>query len=219
MLELVWEHREEVVYPGLFGQVSRGVFALSADIFADTFGQRDIDPRWLHHGVFEFGPSASRSTWLYVTSGTSNPWDEDPIEDDPEAYSGLGTELVLETLVQSEWAIHCLQKLLSYNILLAHGRLGDVAPLDHGARVPLGGPIDGEASSQLRFVVVSEPSHFPSSFRLASGRVDLLHLVGITEAERDLAKVEGHAALIARLASHGAFPATDPTRASGVTTG
>ena len=215
-LEAVWEQREEAVYPGLFGKVSRGIFALPSDLFDEVFGQTNIDPRWLHHGVLEFGPTSPRNTWLYVTSGTSNPWEQEPSEYDPEAYSGIGVELVLEAPVQSDWAIGCLQKLLAYNILLAHGRFGDADPLDYGARVPLGGPINGDPSSTLRFIVIAEPSNFSSSFQLASGRVDLLQVIGITEAERDFAKAEGHDALIARLQEGGVSSLTDPGRKSSV---
>jgi hypothetical protein len=213
-LEAVWAQREEVVYPGLFGEMSRGIFVLSIEIFTETFDQSSVDPRWLHHGVFEYKPSPTRDTWLYVTSGTSNPWEQEPQETDPEAYSGIGSELVLETTQQADWAVDCLGKLLAYNILLAHGRFGEAGPLEYGARIPLGGPIDGNAASLLRFVVIAEPSTFPSSFRLPSGRVDLLEVVGITEAERDFAKAEGSAALINLLRAHARFPRTDPHRES-----
>jgi len=215
-LESVWEQREEEVYPSLFGPVSRGTFVLPRSLFADVFGQSKIDPRWLTHGVIEFGPSATRSSWLYVTSGTSNPWDQEPAGYDVSARSGIGTELVLEVPAQSNWAIKCLAQLLAYNILLAHGRFGEAGPLHHGARVPLGGPINGDAGSLLRFVAIAEPSNFPSSFALASGQVDLLQVVGITEAEREFARSQGHAALLARLAERDAFPLTDPSRGSVV---
>ena len=215
-LETVWEDREERVYRNLFGQVSRGIFALSAELFTGTFKQTDIDPRWLHHGVFEFAPTEERRTWLYVTSGTSNPWDQTPEDYDPAVHSGIGTELVLETTEQAEWAIECLSKLLAYNILLAHGRFGAAEPLDYGSRVPLGGPIDGDAGSPIRFTVIAEPVNFASSFQLASGRVDLLEVIGITEAERDYAKAEGTEPLIARLKERGGFPHTNPSRNSAV---
>ena len=215
-LEAVWEQREEKVYPEAFGQMARGIFTLSADLFSDVFSQAELDPRWLQHGVLEFGPSPTRNTWLYVTSGTSNPWEQEPCEYDRDAYSGIGTELVLQAPAQSDWAVGSLLRLLAYNILLAHGRFGDVEPLDHGARVPLGGPINGDPGSCIQFVVVAEPRNFPPSFQLDSGRVDLLQLVGISVAERDLAKTEGHAALIARLSERGVFPLTDPSRRSVV---
>lgn len=83
-LERVWKIREEEVYPALFGAVSRGIFPLTQQLFADRFGQADIDPRWLFHGVFEFAPTANRPSWLYVTSGYSNPWEQEATEYDPE---------------------------------------------------------------------------------------------------------------------------------------
>ncbi len=214
--EEVWRHREEVAYPELFGEMSREIFALSIELFTETLRQTTVDPRWLHHGVFEYKPSPTRDTWLYVTSGTSNPWEQEPEEYDPEAYSGIGSELVLETAQQSDWAVDFLAKLLAYNILLAHGRLGEAEPLDYGARASVGGPIDGNADSLLRAVVIAEPSTFPSAFQLPSGKVDLLEVVGITEAERDFAKAEGSAALLSLLKSRSHFPRTDPRRESAL---
>jgi hypothetical protein len=211
-LEAVWEQREAVVYPELFGRASRGIFPLSFDLFAEVFGQSEVDPRWLHHGVFEFAPSPQRATWLYATSGTSNPWEQEPCEYQPNQFSGIGTELVLEVPAQSEWAISCVQKLLAYNILLAHGRFGEAEPLDYGSRVPLGGPINGDPGSCIRFIVVAKPRNFPASFQLASGRVDLLQLVGVSESERELAKAEGNDALIDLLVQRARFPLTDPER-------
>src|SRR5262245_7132167 len=67
--EHVWEHREEVLYPSLFGHISRGIFPIQAEMITETFKQATFDPRWLHYGVIEFAPTQSRSSWLYVTSG------------------------------------------------------------------------------------------------------------------------------------------------------
>lgn len=134
-LEEVWKYREETLLPALFGAVARGIFPLEAALFADTFGQADIDPRWLHLGVFEFAPTAA------------------------------------------------------------------------------GGPIDG-GQSPLRHFALSQPTHYPATAQLPSGRFDLLHVVGISEAERDFAQAEGTRALIAALQAKGAFPVTDPQRPS-----
>lgn len=70
-LEEVWRIREEDAFPALFGQRFRGIFPLQMEMFAQQFGQSEIDPRWLHYGVFEFAPTNSRGSWLYVTSGHS----------------------------------------------------------------------------------------------------------------------------------------------------
>ncbi len=211
-LDSVWAQREEVIYPELFGEVERGIFPLGIDLFANW--KADPDPRWLHHGVFEFAPTSARATWLYVTSGTSNPWDIEPADFDPEEYSGIGTELVLEAPAQADWAVSALQRLLAYNLLLVHGRLGEPRALDYGARVPLGGPINGDSSSQLLYVAIGKPGHYPCSFSLDSGIVDFLHLVGITEQERDLAKSTSTAELLSLLQAGGAYPHTDPSRMS-----
>ena len=89
-LEEVWRLSEERVYPTLFGPVGRGIFSLTQELFGKRFGQRDVDPRWLFLGVFEFPPTPERSSWLYVTSGYSNPWNEEPEAYNPAGESGFG---------------------------------------------------------------------------------------------------------------------------------
>jgi hypothetical protein len=139
-LEEVWEQREEVVYPRLFGPKARGIFVLDIDLFLKTFKQESVDPRWLHYGVLEHGPT-ERGTYMYVTSGASNPWEIEPEDYAKQEFSGFGTELVLETRDSADWAIVVLQRLLAFNILLVHGRYGESQPLDYGHRVPLGGSL------------------------------------------------------------------------------
>ncbi len=211
-LEEVWTYREETLYPALFGEVRRGIFPLNVEIFTDIFVQKEIDPRWLHLGIFEYAPTPQRSSWLYVSSGGSTPWETDPDEYDVDAYSWLGVEFVLEAHVQADWPILTLQRLLAYQVLLSHGRLGDYAPLDYGHRIPAGGTVDGTSSSQLTFLAIAKATHYPHSVTLQSGKFDFLHVTGITEQERDFAKATSTEDLIARLASESAFPLTDPDR-------
>ncbi|MEL7051793.1 MAG: suppressor of fused domain protein [Cyanobacteria bacterium J06588_5] len=211
VFEAIWETREETIYPNLFGDKYRGTFVLTDDVFTRVFGQASFDPRWLHYGVIEFEPTADRNSWLYVTSGASNPWEADPSDYALSEYSGFGTELVLEVPQQSQWAIITLQRLLAFNILLVHGRYGEVQPLDYGNRVPLRGPIDFE-SSALAYVVLAAPEHYAASFKLLSGKVDFLHVVGITLSERDYAQAHDSERLIALLKSAMACPVTDAAR-------
>jgi hypothetical protein len=214
-LEKVWAHREEVVYPNLFGQKSNGIFVLEAELFHKTFQQYEIDPRWLFYGVFEFEPTPQRNSWLYVTSGASTPWELEAEQYANSEFSGFGTELVIESPTKAVWPIVILQRLLAFNILLAHGRYGEnSAPLDYGDRVPLRGSISLDQPSTLEHVVIGKPMHFPPSFHLGSGQVDLLQVVGITEAERDFAKSSGSEKLIEKLTSVGYYPVTDPTRST-----
>ena len=214
-LERVWTQREEVVYPGLFGPSSRGIFVLSSELFTDIFHQESVDPRWLTHGVHEYAPTAERASWIYVTSGTSNPWELDPSDYASSKTSGIGTELVFEVPAQGDWAIVALQRLLAFNLLLAHGRFGERPPLKAGHRVPLGGPIDLKGSA-LRDALFMRPEHYAPSFDLESGRVELLHMVGITDGELTYAEEHGNDALVEKLAAGGAHPVTDPSRASVV---
>lgn len=209
-LEDVWEHREEVIYPRLFGPKARGIFVLEFDLFTNTFKQESVDPRWLHWGVLEHGPT-DRGLYRYVTSGASNPWEVEAEDYAKQEFSGFGTELVLETLETADWPIVVLQRLLAFNILLVHGRYGDSKPLDYWHRVPLGGSITRD--SVLRHLLIAPADSYPPQFSLASGRVDLLHIVGITEKERDYAKAHGSEALLTLLKDHHAFPVTDPDRA------
>jgi hypothetical protein len=178
-LERVWNHREEVVYPRLFGQKARdGIFVLEYDLFTTIFKQENVDPRWLHYGVHVFGPS-SRGTYFYVTSGASNPWEVEPRDYKKQQFSGFGTELVFETTESADWPIVILQRLLAFNILLSHGRYGKSGPLDYWHRVPLRAPIVG--ASALRNIVFAPPRHYEAQFTLESGKVDLLHAAGITD--------------------------------------
>jgi hypothetical protein len=212
-LESVWEQREEEIYPSLFGPVSRGMFPLGAESFV-SLGQEEVDPRWLHLGVFEFALTEQRNSWLYVTSGGSTPWETEPAEFNPDEYSWLGVEFVVEAPERAEWPIRLLHRVLAYHLLLCMGKL-DGTPVDYGHRLPTG-PVDGALATQIRAVAVAKPDHYPAQQQLPSGKFDFLHLVGITESERDWARAHSTAELVEILASAGAFPVTVPTRASAV---
>jgi hypothetical protein len=62
--------------------------------------------------------------------------------------------------------------------------------------------------------LITAPSDFRAWFDLASGRVDLLLCVGITEPEQSFGTEQGSDALLARLLGGGAYPTTDSSRAS-----
>ena len=213
-LEEVWEFREESLYPSLFGTVDSGIYVIDPEDFA-AFGATAYDPRWLHLGVFVFRPTEARPSWLYVTSGGSTPWDSAPGEYDSEGYSWLGVELVLEAPDKAEWPIRVLKRLLAFHVLAAHGHFGEKPGLDYGMRLPLGGPITPGTESALHFALVAPPpDHYQATASLASGKFDFLHVVGISQAERDFAKTAGYEELVQRLNIARAFPVTDPGRES-----
>ncbi|WP_426392278.1 suppressor of fused domain protein [Variovorax sp. R-27] len=213
-LEEVWAYREETLYPQLFGEKHNGIFVLDHDDFT-SLGAENVDPRWLHLGVFEFEPTPARNSWLYVTSGGSTPWETEPADYNPEEYSWLGSELVIEvpSQPQDQWPIKLLRRLLAYNVLLAHGRFGEDKPVfDYGDRIPIGDVIREKGAIGLRCVVLAEPKHYPATAQLASGQFDFLQAVGITDSEKDWARAHGSEALLRLLEVHGGFPVTDPRR-------
>lgn len=189
-LEECWKEREERVYRGLFEDLGPGIFPLSAQVF-ERLDAKGIDPRWLTHGVFKCPPTKQRNTWVYVTSGMSNPWEAD----EPEEFSGLGLELLMETQEEEIWALRALQTLTAYNLLLASGQVEDLPLLEEGSRVALA------LSAALRAVMLVPPVSYPTSFTLKSGRVDFLQVVGITADELSFAQQNSSEELAEKLVS------------------
>lgn len=208
--EEVWEHREEVVYPQLFGPIGRGIFTLTPKIF-EVFDKGLPDPRWLHCGVFEIPPTQGRSSWLYVTSGMSNAWEDD--RPDPEGPSGFGCEFVFESVRPGDWAILRLLHLMAFQILLVHGRYPNRGPMTLDDRIPLHGPITPEPS-QIQWLMVAPAETCAARFNLASGWVDLYAIIGVTEEEAGYARERGGEKLVKRLKKQHAFPVTDSERES-----
>ena len=178
LLEDSWEQREEQIYPALFGETGEGIYPLDASIFKNQFGIDGIDPRWLHYGVCKYAPTSDRKTWVYVTSGMSNTWESDK----PEEYSGFGTEFILETDCESDWAINTLRSLVAFNILVSVDHYGDKPLVDYGDRIPM------SIKPNISSIMVVKPNQFPESFDLISGKIDLLQITGITAQELEYAK-------------------------------
>ena len=189
LLEDSWKQREEQIYPSLFGGAGEGIYLLDASLFNNQFGINDIDPRWLHYGVFKYAPTSDRSTWVYVSSGMSNAWEVDTLEE----YSGLGTEFILETDKDSDWAIQILQRLVAFNILVSVGCYGDKPLLDYGDRIPV------SIEPNIASVMIVQPNKFPKSFKLISGTVDILQVAGITAEELNYAKINSSERLVNKL--------------------
>ena len=202
-LEESWEEREEASYKEILGDTGPGIFPLSNKVF-ERMNAKGIDPRWLNHGVFKSPPNASRDTWVYITSGMSNPWEAE----EPEEYSGLGVEFLMETENEETWAIEVLQTLMAYNILLASGQMGDFPLLDYGHRVPLA------LSESITTMMFAYPVNFPCNFSIKSGRVDLLQIVGITSSELEAAKQTSSEEIREQLVSRTGGLVTSKERAS-----
>ena len=213
-LEEVWRIREDEVYPALFGQQVRGIFPLDEEVFQRQFKQSEIDPRWLTYGVFEYAPTETRPSWLYATSGHSNPWDQEPEDFDVHGESGSGVEFVLETAEAGNWAIRRLQSMLAYDILLSVGRFAGRNCLAIGDRIPLGAPLNGDPQCVLKNLIVTDRKFGTDAFQLPSGSVTFVGFTAVSDAELSEAKQNGSAALIDRLKDANFHPVNDPHRRS-----
>lgn len=206
-----WAHREEILYPALFGRERRGIFPIPSDMFTGTFGQGDFDPNWTRCGAFEFAPSATRASWLYVTSGMSNAWGA--TQPEPYNASGLGGEFVLETPFKASWAVTRLLYLMAYQLLVSAGRYPDRKPLKDYDQIPLGAAI-GTEETVLTWVMLAPPTGFPRQQKLVTGWFEFSQVVGITEIEAAAARVHGGPLLVKGLQQEGAFPVTVSERKS-----
>jgi len=210
-LEGVWELREETIYPQLFGPNVRGIFPLSTESFR-PFKDATIDPRWLHCGVFEFAPSNDRESWLYITSGYSNPWDVKAENYHKADISGSGVEFSIEAQEADNWAITFLQRMLAYNMLLASGHFGERPAFEVHDQIPLFSPINGQNETSIRNAILHIPVSYKHIFYLPSGKVEILQFVGVTDEECDLARDKGFDELAKKLRKIDSFPATNLSR-------
>lgn len=209
----VWAQREDGVYRELFGTVGPHVHTIPPQLF-QQLGHAKPDPRWLVHGVFEVAPSDKLPCWTYVSTALSNPWGQDPATIAEEDPSGLGFELVMHTPAQARWALQVMHWLMAINILAGSGLIqGDT--VFAGGRVPLHTSIDpANPASPIRNLLVTEATHLTPAFKLASGTVDLLLCIGITDSEMKLAEVLDYDEMLDKLKAGGIFPVTNPERAA-----
>jgi hypothetical protein len=203
LLETAWEQREEVIYKSLFGDLGKGLYAMQEQMFTGQFGCEQIDPRWLEHGVFKCPPHGTRKTWLYVSTGLSNPWESEELQ----PFSGFGSELFIETEQEADWAVQVLRWLVAFNIMIVIGKYDQKRILNVDDRIPMA------IEPNITELMVVTPDEYPSSFDLASGKVRLLQVVGITANEANYAQNTNSQELAKNLLSMRSNYTTDPDRA------
>jgi hypothetical protein len=208
--EKAWQDREDRIYSELFGDLGSGIYTLDQEVFG-KFGQKNLDPRWLSHGVFECPPNDRRSSWLYVSSGLSNAWDD--IAPNPDGISGLGSEFLMETVEQARWAIVILRQFVAYQILLAHGRYPGKVVLGSWDWIDLRTPIDSAASLMTKILFIPSPN-YGGPQQLSTGQFSFLQIVGLTSDELAFMQEHGVARLHPLLLQMGAAPINDPKRSS-----
>ena len=212
--EAIWADREDRIYRDFFGDLGPGIFTLTPETFKQV-GRKDPDPRWLHHGVFECPPNDRRPHWVYVSSGMSNPWGESPETAKPEGYSGLGFEFTLHTDKPGRWALELLQWLMAIQLLVAAGEL-EGGLVEYEDRVRFRPAKNAGEISKLLMARPSAEVHYPAEFQLASGKVDLMLAVGISEREAEFARTQNPEALVNLLRHHEVWPLTSLSRVSAV---
>lgn len=208
----VWEHREDVVYKELFGELN-DAFKISAEVFEKGFNLQVEEEFWTANAVLEYKPTDKRNSWLYVSSGLSNPVGQEPSSIDEKGYSGLGFEMLIETKEQSHWPVHLLHDLIAYQVLVACSRIeGEVFDFDQV--VPIGKILP---NSDLAHVVILESidgCSYPPGFSLASGGVDLFVLFGMTEDEIATISSKEPSDLVSKYQDFEGFPIIDIHRKS-----
>lgn len=210
LLTRAWTQREEELYPLLFGELGEGIYTLPAAVFEQGFAQQHIQPEWLSYGVLEAKPWPRRNSWLYVSSGLSNPLGESLLDDAREDISGLGIEFVIETPEQAPWAVSLIHHMMAYHLLMVYGKFDeDIAALDYFDCIAL-----GQAGAGLPFLMIVKPLHYPATAQLDSGAFDFFHLLGITHEEYQFAAEAGAEELYAILRRELPSLQTDPKRTS-----
>lgn len=209
--EAIWADREDRVYRDYFGELGPGIYTLTPKTF-EQLGQQNVDPRWLHHGVFECPPNARRDHWVYASSGMSNPWGDTPETAKPDGYSGLGFEFTLHTREPGRWALELMQWLMAVQLLVAAGELQG-GLVEYHDRVKFR---QGKDAGEVSRLLVLPPALYPAQFQLASGKVDLMMLMGVTEREAEFARTQETDGLVKLLEHHGTYPLTTLGRVSVV---
>lgn len=211
--EAVWNDRDDRAYADTFGTANRKRYPAWPALYEQELQIPPVVSGWLHHTVVEVDRQQGPGK-LYVTSGLSNPWNLDKPGVDPGGMSGVGFELVLETDGEAPWAIRLLHKLMAIELLVATGRIEGSELFEYGNHVPLGGPITNPEPSQLIWLMLDPPRHVLPRFELESGAVDLMQVIGITDAEQRFAASKGNMALTDLLQKHTHYPVVDPLRGS-----
>jgi len=145
----------------------------------------DLALNWPGGGVFCFPPSGKRQSWHYITHNLSQPLNfEDFTEnfnesDLSERSSGFGVEIAISTMDQEEWPYQLLLLVVGY--MLESGRT--IYP---GHRLPCSDLMTASSNGHVLAVVSTE---YETEILFPCGRCQLVHLIGVTGAEIERAKL------------------------------
>jgi hypothetical protein len=134
---------------------------------------------WPGGGVYQYRPGSGRRGWHYVTHGLSQP--EQPsmeTETDKNAASGWGIELVISTPAECKWAPDVLFNLVNYLLFQPSSR-----PIWPRHSLACDGPLVPGSKTKLNHLLATLSPEYENAIRLPGGHCDLVHLVGVTQAE------------------------------------
>jgi hypothetical protein len=209
----IWQSREETVYPRLFGSILPHISTIPPEFLA---GDRiDFKPPalWLHYGVLQSPPDSIRNCWVYVSSGLSNPTLDQCENPLPEGPSGIGFEVVMFTATESAWAVRIIQWVMANQLLTAAG-MTTFELMEIFDRIHVPPELRPSPLSHIDYLFVLPMPPDMHHFELPTGRVELLMLVGVTEAEMKFARAQGGDGLLELLQHHGMSRVTDTDRKS-----
>lgn len=171
---------------------------------------------WPGGGIYQFPPGSDRAAWHYVTHNLSQPFPDElelaPPARDNKTLSGFGVEYVISTRRPADWAPRFLLDMVRMLLLGSSARV--FAP---GHRMSASAFSQYAPRTALGAIIGAVSPEYEHEIRLPGGRCTLVHLVGITPAELELARSLGASArgsevLLAVLDQLGIGLVTDPAR-------
>lgn len=196
LIEKSWEQREDVIYKSLFPNMPNGIFTPKP-------GQTRLGENELllsSAGVFEISPSENNPYWAYITSGLSNPFDDNC------EISGYGFELLIKSKVQMNNYIPILWNLMGY--VFSTGKT-----FAHSHRMSINSPVDGE-NSKLNTLLFYNSEKNKKDYILPTGKFQILCITAITPEEYQYAKDNTSEKLIDLLKENNFLEIIDPSRGS-----
>jgi hypothetical protein len=177
-------------------------FQLREAFYADHFGPltepvtHPVDLSEPHIDVYQFRPLGNRRHWTLITGGMSD--QRQAIPDELASELAPRAEIMMYVREPKPWM---------FNVLKGLGEMPstDKTFLHWFHIVPNGMPMTAEPSQLTNFLFL--PPVFESDdfgrLRLEDDRVDILHLVPVTDAESQLAREQGIERLLELFAERG----------------
>lgn len=168
------EYREENIYKKIFKNFPDTIITPKKSNEIAIWWEIVLQNCW---GVFEISPTVEQPYWTYITSGLSNPFEENNLDDDVSWY---WIELMIRTQSKSNWAVTLL-----WNLMWYIGKTWNIFDQNH--RMPLNSSINGKESI-LDTVIFSFLEEFQEPFKLSSWWFNILSVFWISENEYLFAK-------------------------------